>query len=290
MQIQKFINIFKNQKGQALLIIVLVMVVGLTITLAVVSRSIVNLKTSVEQTDSQKALAAAEAGIEQTIKNNANIGSDSSYISIGNGASYKTNITQVAGTTSFLVNGGNILDKNEGAYIWLSDYNNTGSWIPGWNGTLTIYFGDPNVLDNNNPALEVILISGDSIPNAEIKRYAFDPNGTRANSNNFSKFGAPTIEDSTADFENGTYTVQGKQFSYRIVLRGIANGLLVRTNPIYASTYLAAQGSSPPALPRQGQTVTADAKSGSVRRKVTVFQGYPELPAELFPYSILVPK
>lgn len=283
-------NIFKNQKGQALLIIVLIMVVGLTITLAVVSRSIVNLKTSVEQTDSQKALAAAEAGVEQTIKNNANIGSDSSYISIGNGASYKTNITQVAGSTSFLVNGGNILAKNEGAYIWLSDYNNTGSWIPGWNGTLTIYFGDPGVLDINNPALEVILISGDSIANAEIKRYAFDPNGTRADSNNFSKFGVPTVEDSTADFENGTYTIQNRRFSYRIVLRGTVNGLLVRANPIYASTYLAAQGSSPPALPRQGQTVTAEAKSGSVRRKVTVFQGYPELPAELFPYSILVPK
>src|SRR3989344_2880937 len=124
-------NILKNQKGQALLIIVLVMVVGLTVTLAVVSRSIVNLKTSVEQTDSQKALAAAEAGVEQTIKNNANIGSESNYINIGNGVSYKTNITQVAGNASFLINGGNIVLKNEGAFIWLSDYNNTGSWTPG---------------------------------------------------------------------------------------------------------------------------------------------------------------
>ena len=283
-------NILKNQKGQALLIIVLVMVVGLTVTLAVVSRSIVNLKTSVEQTDSQKALAAAEAGVEQTIKNNANIGSDASYVSIGNGASYKTNITQVVGTNSFLVNGGNILAKNEGAYIWLSDYNNTGSWTPGWDGTLTVYFGDPDVLDINNPALEVVLISGNSVANAQIKRYAFDPNGTRANSNNLSKFGAPIVEDSTADFENGTYTIQGQRFSYRIVLRGITDGFVVRANPIYESSFMAAQGSSPPALPRQGQTIIAEAKSGSVRRKVTVFQGYPELPAELFPYSILVPK
>ena len=260
------------------------MVVGLTVTLAVVSRSIVNLKTSVEQTDSQKALAAAEAGVEQTIKNNASIGSSTSMVNIGNNASYFTVKQDIAGTTTFLVNGGNILAKNEGAYIWLSDYNNspTGSWIPGWNGTLTIYFGDPSVSDANNPALEIVLISGTSVATAQTKRFAFDPNGTRADSNNFSKFGA--------DFIKGTYTVQGKRFSYSVVLTGITNGFLVRTNPIYTSTYLAAQGSTPPALPRQGQTVTAEAKSGSVRRKVTVFQGYPELPAELFPYSILVPR
>ncbi len=285
---ENIINIFKNQKGQALLIIVLVMVVGLTVTLAVVSRSIVNLKTSVEQTDSQKALAAAEAGVEQTIKNNANIGSDSSYVSIGNGASYKTNITQVAGNASFLVNGGNIVSKNEGAYIWLSDYNNTGSWTPGWSGDLIIYFGDSAKTDANNPAIEIVLISGASVATAQIKRFAFDPYSIRAGSNNFT-----TYPSSTADsiFEKVTTTVQGRQFAYRVTLNNIVSGLVVRANPIYQSSYLGAgRPAADPSLPAQGQVIIAEAKSGSVRRKVTVFQGYPELPAELFPYSILVPR
>lgn len=264
------------------------MVVGLTVTLAVVSRSIVNLKTSVEQTDSQKALAAAEAGVEQTIKNNANIGSDASYVDIGNGASYKTNITQIAGNASFLVNGGNILVKNEGAYVWLSDYNNTGSWIPGWSGDLIIYFGDPTKSDANNPAVEIALISGASVATAQIKRFAFDPYSVRTGSNNFT-----TYPSSTADaiFEKVTTSVQGKQFAYRVTLNNIASGLVVRVNPIYVPTYLGAgRPASDPSLPAQGQLIIAEAKSGSVRRKVTVFQGYPELPAELFPYSILVPK
>ncbi len=50
---------FKNQSGQALLIIVLVMVVALTIGLSVASRTITNLRTSREQASSQKALSAA---------------------------------------------------------------------------------------------------------------------------------------------------------------------------------------------------------------------------------------
>ncbi len=285
---QKLLNIFKNQNGQALLIIVLVMVVGLTVTLAVVSRSIVNLKTSVEQTDSQKALAAAEAGVEQTIKNNANIGSESNYINIGNGVSYKTNITQVAGNASFLINGGNIVLKNEGAFIWLSDYNNTGSWTPGWSGDLIIYFGDPLKTDANNPAIEIVLISGASVATAQTKRFAFDPYSTRTSSNNFT-----TYPSSTADaiFEKVTTTVQGKRFAYRVTLNNLVSGLVVRTNPIYESSYLGAgRPAADPSLPAQGQVIIAEAKSGSVRRKVTVFQGYPELPAELFPYSILVPR
>lgn len=285
---RKLFNIFKNQNGQALLIIVLVMVVGLTVTLAVVSRSIVNLKTSVEQTDSQKALAAAEAGVEQTIKNNANIGSDSSYINIGNGASYKTNITQVAGNASFLVNGGNIVLKNEGAYIWLSDYNNSGSWTPGWSGNLIIYFGEPDKTDANNPAMEIVLISGASVATAQTKRFVFDPYSTRTGSNNFITYPSNTA---AAIFEKVTTTIQGKRFAYKVTLNNVANGLVARTNPIYQSTYLAAgRLASDPALPAQGQVIIAEAKSGSVRRKVTVFQGYPELPAELFPYSILVPR
>ncbi len=44
-----------NQRGQILLIIILVMVVALTIGLSVVSRSIVTLRTTEEEENSQKA-------------------------------------------------------------------------------------------------------------------------------------------------------------------------------------------------------------------------------------------
>jgi len=59
-----------NQKGQALLIVVLVMVVALTVGLSIASKTIISLRTSTEEANSQKALAAAEAGIEQALKTN----------------------------------------------------------------------------------------------------------------------------------------------------------------------------------------------------------------------------
>ena len=52
------LNIFKDQKGQALLIIVLVMVVALTVGLSLVSRTITNIRNTREQASSQKALSA----------------------------------------------------------------------------------------------------------------------------------------------------------------------------------------------------------------------------------------
>lgn len=260
--------------GQALLIVVLIMVVALTVTLSLVSRSIVNLKTSVDQTNSQQALAAAEAGIEQSIKNNASIAQQT----FSNNASFSTTYTQVAGNTSFLANGGNLVSKNEGAYIWLSRYDPTGSWgNPKWTGDLTIYWGDINTSDNLNAALEITVISGANPASAIIKRYALDPYGARGN--NFLLVSA-----------GGPFTVGSRTFKYRYVLNNanaISNGFLVRIIPIYYSTYIGIAGST--ALPEQGNLITADGTKADTKRRITVFEGYPQLPVEFFPYSLLSP-
>ena len=262
--------------GQALLIVVLIMVVGLTVTLSLVSRSIVNLKTSVDQTNSQKALAAAEAGVEQSIKNSANIGSSTTPKNFTNNASFYATYTQVAGNTSFLANGGNLVSKNEGTYIWLSTYDTT-PWSDPWTGDLTIYWGDTSG-DSTNSALEISVISGANPASAVIKRYAIDPLSSRGN--NFT----------TAGITRGSFTIGSRTFGYRYILNGanrITNGLLVRINPIYFSTYLGVLGSIP--LPDQGTIITANGAAADTRRRITVFQGYPQLPAEFFPYSLLSP-
>src|SRR3972149_7458157 len=64
-----------NEVGQVFLIVLLVMVIALTVGLSVASRNIVSLRTSEEERDSQRALAAAEAGIEQSLKTNSTVGS-----------------------------------------------------------------------------------------------------------------------------------------------------------------------------------------------------------------------
>lgn len=257
--------------GQALLIVVLIMVVGLTVTLSLVSRSIVNLKTSVDQTNSQQALAAAEAGVEQSIKNNASVLQQS----FSNNASFSTTYTQVAGNASFLANGGNLVSKNEGTYIWLSTYDET-PWNDNFDGNLTIYWGDSSG-DINNAALEIAVISGVDPASAVIKRYAIDP-AAASRGNNFTP---------VAPADKGSFPIGSRTFRYRSSINGIVDGLLVRITPIYFSTYLGVLGSV--ALPDQGTIITADGAAADTRRRITVFQGYPQLPAEFFPYSLLSP-
>ena len=58
----------RNQRGQALLIVVLVMAVALTIGLAVVSRSITDIKISRQEEESARVFSVAEAGIEEALK------------------------------------------------------------------------------------------------------------------------------------------------------------------------------------------------------------------------------
>ena len=263
-----------NQKGQALLIIVLVMVVALTVGLSVASRTIINLRNSSDQASSQQALSAAEAGIERAI-----VTSNTSNIQGGlpGNSSYTTTIASVSGTNPFLINGGNLVPKDDAVYVWLTPYssNPQTQWINPWTGSFTVYWGDASG-SCNNAALEVAVINGPKGA-PTITRYAIDPCAARTGNNNFT----------AATVSSPAFLVGGKSLTYKTTI-SISSGLLVRINPIYSNAYIATSGTS--ALPDQGTTITSTGTSNSsTTRKVTVFQGYPEIPAELFPYSLFSP-
>lgn len=264
----------RNQKGQALLIIVLIMVVALTVGLSVVARTITNLRTSNEQANSQKALSAAEAGIEQALKNNANVGG-----SFSGTTTYTTTVADVVGT-SIAVNGGELVVKDDGVYVWLTSAGNNYNTLftpPYWNGTLSVYWGLPSDVCSADPtkntaaAMEIAVISGTRV-NPVMKRYAYDPCNR---SNGFTSVSA------------STNIVDGKTYNYRVDIP-VTNGLLARIIPVYASTKAAVSGGNT-ALPKQGSVVSSTGTSDTIQRKVNVYQGYPELPSELFPYSLFAP-
>lgn len=271
-----FVCLMKNQKGQALLVIVLVMVVALTVGLSLASRTITNLRNTREQASSQKALSAAEAGIEQAIKSGASIGG-----SFSGNTTYTTTVGQVLGTAPFLLNGGGIVNKNDATYIWTTPYstNPANLWQNPWNGDLRIYWGTVGQScsnANNMPAaMEVSIISG-SVAAPVMSRYVYDPCIVRRSTNNFSPPSSST-----------PVTISSTVFSYTAT-RALTNALLVRVNPIYASSVIGASGST--ALPQQGVTITSIGTSdNNIQRKVSVFQGYPEVPAEFFPYILFQP-
>jgi len=262
-----------NEKGQALLIVVLVMVVALTVGLSIASKTITNLRSSTEEANSQKALAAAEAGIEQAIKTNQIASGTFSDTS----TSYQTSVTAVLGT-SFLVNGGNPVLQDNGADLWLSDYSSDPAKLYTTNlytGTLTIKWGtssDPCT----NAAMEVVIISGASKQTATSKRYVYDPCASRASSNHSTQVALTRS------------SVLGKDFYYQTDTPiSVASGFIGRIIPLYFNSPVGVVGSV--ALPSQGSTITSTGTSGTTSRKVNVFQGYPEIPSEFFPYNLFSP-
>lgn len=252
-----------REKGQALLIVVLVMVVALTVGLSIASRSITNLRTSTDEANSQKALAAAEAGIEQAIKSNSTASGNFS-----GGTTYSTNITQVSGT-SFLVNGGNPVLQDNGADVWFSTYP---TYANPWTGSLVIQWG-ATANSCSEAAIEVVVISG-SKQSPQSAHYVFDPCQTRTGTNHFTV--APL---------NKT-TISGKDLYYQSTIN-VVSGLLGRIVPLYYNSPIGLTAST--ALPSQGSVVTSTGISGGTQRKVNVFQGYPQIPSEFFLYSLFSP-
>lgn len=279
-----------NQQGQALLIVVLVMVVSLTIGLSVVSRSITNLRVTNEQEQSQRAFSAAEAGIEQALKTGVGIAEEKS---LGNNASIKSlTVEQVGGISTFLLNGGNIVPKDEGTDVWLSNSPDYSS--PKSPEHFSLYWGSPN--DNCTTslpaAIEVIVISGGK-NSPTSTRYAFDP-CSRGNS-----FTTPE-SGSTSE-----YTIAGKTFKYRTPVNGndritVNSGLIARIIPLYANAVVGVDTCNPGnrqpcsnnpnnILPLQAKKLESTGVSGTTTRKITVFQGFPKLPSQFFQYILFSP-
>ena len=266
-----------NQKGQALLIVVLAMVVALTVGLAVVSRSITNLRNSQQEISSQQALSAAEAGVQRVIES-GNIASGS----FSSSTSYQASASPVSGATEFILNGNNQVSKDDAMYIWLSPYTSDNAKLfldqDRWSGDLNIYWGD-SLVACSNAALEIAVVWNTRAA-PKVTRYTYDPCLGRASRNNFTV--ATSLDKTISDI----------QLHYGIVIP-VTNGFLARVAPLYTDSHVGAlgvpvSGGSP--LPTQGSIITSTGITGNnVTRKLDVFQGYPEIPAELFPFSLFWP-
>ena len=106
------------QRGQVLLIVVLVMVIALTVGLSVISRSVTTLRTTKESESSQRAFSAAEAGVAKLLNsNNTSISSTT----LSNGSSFTGSSSTISG--AFVpINNLNPVIQDDGADVWLSTY------------------------------------------------------------------------------------------------------------------------------------------------------------------------
>jgi len=270
------------QKGQALLIVILVMTIALTVGLSVATRTITTLRSASEDENSQRAFSAAEAGIEKALQDNLEASG-----TFSNNTTYSTSIQPLTGQ-KFLLNNGISVLKDNATDVWLSDYP---SYANPWSGTLTIYWGSSSDVcekveaDNTLAALEVILITGTKAA-PQFTQYALDPCtgslGDRATVNSFEAISA------------GGDVIDDKEFAYKRTI-DITSGLLMRIIPLYAGTNIAVTGcdgtgGSCSDLPSQGTIITSTGSSDQTERKLVGFKQNPSLPIQIFPYVLFSPK
>jgi len=263
------------ERGQVLLIVVLVMIVTLTIGLSVVTRTINNNRVTTEESNSEQAFSAAEAGLEKSLA--TNLSTTGSFTT--NNSSYTTVIRNVSGP-DILLNNGTPVFKDNAIDVWLSQYPN---YTTPWSGNITIYWGSSSETcstseaANKRAALEVVLIRG-SLAAPQMTHYSLDPCGARASANRFESIPL------------GGGTIGGKTFGYSktIAIAPASPGLLMRIIPLYASSTVAVRGST--ALPSQGTVIESVGTVDKTARKIVSFRGYPSLPTELFPFILFSPK
>lgn len=288
----------QKQGGQILLIVVLVVIGASTIGLSLASRIITSLRSSTEEAESQKALAAAEAGIERAIQGSVpialpgetNLNPDGTVNS-----KYSTTVDKVD-SSSFLINGGNVIPKDEGADVWVVSHDNNNNPIYSEAKSLqflNLYWGSSSEVCGTSTApsaVQAIVVSRNK-STGEIKshRYAYDSCSSRISENNFTQA------------DSGSYTVNGISgitFGNRTapqndLAKNVNDIVFMRIIPIYKDAVVGVSacnhnGNNCTALPSQGYVITSTGTSGQANRKLTVFKGYPQAYLHYLSYGLFV--
>lgn len=250
-----------------LLIVVLIMVVALTVGLSLVSRTLINVKTSTDTENSQKAFSAAEAGIEQALQKGSTVSTFTPSNTNLNGATIQPiSVTDVGNTTKMQLNNGGTIHQDEGIDLSLSSDGN-------YTGTVTVYWGS-NTDPCKEAALEITTIQG-GIANSQMTHNPFDPCSTRSSSLNGNHF--PLAPKDTIGFPS-------YQYSAAILVK---NGVLMHIVPVYADTQIGVIGTAN--LPVQGKIISSTGVSGGTQRKISLYQNNEQIPPEMF-YTLFVPQ
>lgn len=275
-----------NEKGQILLIVVITMIVALTVGLSIASRTVTELRLSRQNEESQRAFNAAEAGIDRALQQQ--VLQDGGAIDalpglLGNNSEFLVSATPYDGS-QILLNNGEDVDQDIGADVWLSNYPDFSGQIV--SGRLVIYWGDEDQSsctesDIVRPALEIALMQG-NIANPQIVKYLYDTcSGRTQGTLDGATLGSQTVDG-----------IPGYTFTNRIATPiQITNGIIMKIIPLYNSTVVAIVAENlsgqPIALPSQGSVIESTGTSGETVRRITYYQSYPQMPIELFPYSII---
>ena len=231
------------------------MFVGLTVSLTLISRTTTDIKFSREFEESSRALSAAEAGIEEALRDITIARAGPTPRSIGS-AEYKIDYDDsVQGEGPFSL--GKIERQNVGT-VWLANY---GVWTQAYNANrIALCWKEA---DTDLPDIEAIILYKDG-SDYKVARdfYKYDLVGT-------------------GDCGNPGFYSKGTDISLPTGVTLLA----LRLKPIGGDAFVAVDPPDGNSLPSQGKEIISTGKAGDTTRKVRVVKSYPSWP-EIFDYVL----
>jgi hypothetical protein len=298
----------KRQKGQALILILLVMSLVLTVVLSSVSKSVTDVEISKYEDNSIRAFDAAQAGIEKAVVGQAtsgevvDLGNEASFTPVltsntNTGIRYKYPIGLMSGESAVI----SFVDHKISNGDYVIDCDGTGSCqIP---GQIRVCWGLPGTSPNSatTPALYLEFYYNSDLSNpqkwennmdlADIKiaSASADTNANRRITNNFlapisGSSGLQCSPGSSTYAFNSIFTIGGGMTTIPPLPNSMNNGslLFLKITVLYNTDIPHPVGiASAQPLPSQGSIITSTGQAGDVYRKLVLFQGYPEIPFEI---------
>ncbi|RJR15195.1 hypothetical protein C4579_02705 [Candidatus Microgenomates bacterium] len=264
-----------RQRGQVLIIILLVMIVGLTSGLFLLGRTTTDVSLTTALEESTRAFNAAEAGIEQAIRSTTNI--TGNPISLAPGLTYQVNVDELRpeSANSIYPESKTVATQiGETFTVWLVPHdpntgklNESGSAYP--NSTMTACF--TSVSGGTVPAIGVTAYYKDSSGIYHTSFAGYDPNGARRGQNNFKAAGG---SGSCSGYSNSATISLAGDFSVNITSGGITP-IALRIEPYYANAYLAViPAGAPTDFPNQGNKIESLGQAGETSRKIEVSEQF----------------
>lgn len=294
----------KSKRGQVLIIFLLILIVGLAIVISIASRTLVDIRLSTTSDQSNRAYFAAEAGIEQALRQlNEGVPCpapptpcfDLDFDNIRSGSLVTVSTGERSRSYIFP---DDIAKDDVGQLALLEDFNNLGSASPV--EEFTVYWGNQGVSGPTAPALEVTIVYYQA-GLWDLEKFAFD----RAGRNNMCSSSVLTASPTTiVDGLNPSYS---KNFEYMATVN-VQSGVcgwsgrsfpwkpvLARFRMLYNSVpqpVAITVDSSEDELPAQGERITSTGKAEvspgdptGVTRKLEAIRTFPALPA-IFDYVL----
>lgn len=256
-----------HQYGQVLLITVMLLATAITIVMTVAFNTTTETQISLLEQESQKALSAAEAGLELALQNSP--GASVSLDGLGLGVTGKAEV--LTATSSDFVSP--LVQKDETYTFYLGNYqiaSPAGFISPYFNGDILFYFGAQCEMSGElqGSVLEITQVKN----NNTLNRFLIDPC-------NYMNKVTPSIGVAA-----GPFMIQNTSLFYKstpITISGDTKLLLVRA--LYNGTKIAIVNPDSIKLPLQGKTVVSEAKTQSgVTKRIQLFQSYPQIPTDFF--------